>query len=81
VAVLVAASPIAIAAVSLIGDPWHPVGDWASMLYRTSRVGTAETPLVGAYTVKGWAHPGPFGSDGQSTGRPPRHRPGPAIHA
>jgi hypothetical protein len=60
VVVLVAASPIAIAAVSLVGDTWHPVGDWASMLYRTSRVGTTETPLVGAYTVKGWAHPGPF---------------------
>lgn len=58
--VLVAASPIAIAAVSLIGDTWHPVGAWASMLDRTSRVGTTETPLVGAYTVKGWAHPGPF---------------------
>ena len=37
-----------------------PVGDWASMAYRTSRVGTSDTPLVGAYTVKGWAHPGPL---------------------
>lgn len=58
--VLVAVSPIVVGAVSLVGDTWHPVGDWASMLFRTSQVGTSETPLVGAYAVKGWAHPGPF---------------------
>ena len=43
-----------------MGTTWLPVGDWASMAYRTSRVGTTDTPLVGAYTVKGWAHPGPL---------------------
>jgi hypothetical protein len=58
--VAAAASPIVIGAVSLIGDTWYPVGDWASMLYRTSQVGTRHMPLVGTYTVKGWAHPGPF---------------------
>jgi hypothetical protein len=58
--VLVAASPIVVGAASLVGDTWHPVGDWASMLFRTSQVGTTDTPLVGAYAVKGWAHPGPF---------------------
>ena len=50
-------APIAIAALAQVGTTWLPVGDWASMAYRTSRVGTADTPLVGAYTVKGWAHP------------------------
>ena len=58
--VAVAASPIVVGAVSLVGDTWYPVGDWASMLFRTAQVGTSDTPLVGAYTVKGWAHPGPF---------------------
>jgi hypothetical protein len=58
--VALAASPIVIAALSLIGDTWYPAGDWASMLYRISQVGTRETPLVGTYTVKGWAHPGPL---------------------
>ena len=58
--VAVAASPVVIAALSLVGDTWFPAGDWASMLYRVSQVGTRETPLVGTYTVKGWAHPGPL---------------------
>jgi len=58
--VAVALSPIAVAALARIGDTWWPVGDWASMAYRTSRVGTGDTPLIGAYTVKGWAHPGPL---------------------
>jgi hypothetical protein len=54
------ATPIAVAAWAQIGNTWLPVGDWASIAYRTSRVGTSDTPLVGAYTVKGWAHPGPL---------------------
>src|SRR5688572_28776060 len=58
--VTLVASPVAIAAVALAGDRWVPVGDWASMVFRTSQVGTSDTPLVGAYTVKGWAHPGPL---------------------
>jgi hypothetical protein len=58
--VAVAVSPIVVAALSLVGDSWFPAGDWASMLYRVSQVGTRETPLVGTYTVKGWAHPGPL---------------------
>jgi hypothetical protein len=40
--------------------PWLPVGDFAHMVFRTSQVGTTETPLVGAYSTKGWAHPGPL---------------------
>jgi hypothetical protein len=56
----VAASPIVIAAVSVVGDSWFPVGDMAHQLFRISQVGTRGTPLVGAETVKGWAHPGPL---------------------
>lgn len=59
-AVALVATPLAVAALAQVGTTWVPVGDWASMAYRTSRVGTADTPLVGAYTVKGWAHPGPL---------------------
>jgi len=60
VCVVLAVAPIVVGAVSLVGDTWYPVGDWASMLFRTGQVGSRDTPLVGAYTVKGWAHPGPF---------------------
>jgi hypothetical protein len=60
VVVAVVASPIAIAAASLVGDAWFPVGDMAHQLFRISQVGTRATPLVGAETVKGWAHPGPL---------------------
>lgn len=56
----VAAIPIVVAALSTIGDAWFPVGDLSHVLFRVSQVGTSETPLVGAYTVKGWAHPGPL---------------------
>jgi hypothetical protein len=56
----VAASPIAVASLALIGDAWFPIGDFSSILFRVSQVGTPETPLIGAYTVKGWAHPGPL---------------------
>ncbi len=54
------ASPVVVAAMSYVGDSWFPVGDWASLVFRTSQVGTTDTPLIGAYTVKGWAHPGPL---------------------
>jgi hypothetical protein len=58
--VLVVASPLIVGGLALVGQSWFPMGDWASMAWRTSQVGTADTPLVGAYTVKGWAHPGPL---------------------
>lgn len=60
VVVLVVASPIVVGALSYVGDTWFPVGDWASMVFRTNQVGTLGTPLIGTYSVKGWAHPGPF---------------------
>ena len=58
--VAAAVSPLVVAALSRVGDTWYPVGDWASMLLRTGQVGSSDTPLIGTYTVKGWAHPGPF---------------------
>ncbi|HET6951099.1 MAG TPA: hypothetical protein VFI47_12025, partial [Acidimicrobiales bacterium] len=58
--VALVASPIVVAALSLIGDTWLPAGDMAHILYRVSQVGSRSTPLVGAETVKGWAHPGPL---------------------
>jgi hypothetical protein len=58
--VAVAASPILIAAVSLRDRSWFPTGDWAGLVWRTSQVGTRDTPLVGFDSVKGWAHPGPL---------------------
>jgi hypothetical protein len=58
--VALAASPVVLGALALVGETWFPIGDWASLVYRTSQVGTRDTPLVGAYTVKAWAHPGPL---------------------
>ena len=58
--VAVVVLPIVVAGFAIARDPWWPMGDWATMAYRTSQVGTRNTPLVGAYTVKGWAHPGPL---------------------
>ena len=58
--VALVASPVVVAALALVGEPWYPIGDFAHMVFRTSQVGTGDTPLVGAYAVKGWAHPGPL---------------------
>ncbi|HEY3142422.1 MAG TPA: hypothetical protein VGJ86_14890 [Acidimicrobiales bacterium] len=60
VVVAIAVSPIVIAVATTLGDPWYPVGDLAHTLFRVSQVGTDQTPLVGAESVKGWAHPGPI---------------------
>ena len=57
--VAVTVSPIVVAALSLIGDAWYPVGDLSHIYFRVGQVGTRSTPLVGAETIKGWAHPGP----------------------
>ena len=59
--VAVVVSPIVVGALSFVGDTWYPAGDWAHFVFRVSQVGTRETPLVGSYTTKGWAHPGPLG--------------------
>jgi hypothetical protein len=57
--VAVTVSPIVVAALSLIGDSWYPVGDLSHIYFRVGQVGTTATPLVGAESIKGWAHPGP----------------------
>lgn len=54
-------SPIVIACLSIVGDTWYPAGDWAALVHRVSLVGSGDTPLIGAYSVDGWAHPGPLG--------------------
>lgn len=58
--VALAICPVVVGGLSLIGDTWLPVNDWSHMVFRTSQVGTSDTPLVGPYSVHGWAHPGPL---------------------
>lgn len=58
--VAIAISPLVVGSMAIAGETWVPMGDWASMVLRTSQVGTAETPLVGAYSLHGFAHPGPL---------------------
>jgi len=43
-----------------LGTAYYPVGDWALIERGTRVVGTAHTPLVGAYSRFGWDHPGPW---------------------
>ena len=52
--------PFVIAVIGLPGRRYVPSGDEASMLYRIAQVGTPHTPLVGVYSTRGWAHPGPI---------------------
>lgn len=52
--------PLIVGALAVVGDSWVPVGDWASAVLRTGEVGSRATPLVGAYSTKGFAHPGPL---------------------
>ena len=59
VGVLVAL-PILVAAVVLLGQTYVPIGDEAAILFRADQVGSAQTPLVGSYSTKGWTHPGPI---------------------
>src|SRR5262249_12080757 len=57
-----AAAPLiaaCIVAARLWGSSWTPMGDWAAMWLRADCVPTIHTPLVGAYSVRGFAHPGP----------------------
>jgi hypothetical protein len=57
--VALVAGPVLIAAVSTLGGHWAPLGDDAVIALRASEVGSRTTPLVGAYSTRGWAHPGP----------------------
>jgi hypothetical protein len=58
--VLLVVTPILVGSVAVLGETWLPMSDWAHMTYRTSQVGTRQTPLVGAYSFHGFAHPGPL---------------------
>ena len=58
--VVLTVSPIVVASMSLVGQRWLPMSDWATLAYRTSQVGTVQTPLVGPYSFHGFAHPGPL---------------------
>ena len=46
--------------VSLFGRHWFATGDQALEMLRISDVGGKHTPLVGAWSRWGWAHPGPL---------------------
>ena len=50
---------VAIAAVHLARLAWYPASDLALAELAVRRVGTSHTPLLGAYSRYGWAHPGP----------------------
>ncbi len=60
VAAAVTAIPLIVSMLALTGRTWTPLGDEAVIAYRVSRVGGPDTPLVGVYSTRGWAHPGPF---------------------
>jgi hypothetical protein len=42
------------------GPAYVPIGDEASILFWIRQVGTLQTPLVGVYSTRQWAHPGPI---------------------
>jgi hypothetical protein len=54
------AVPFIIGVFALCGRAYTPVGDEASILFRIREVGTSHTPLVGVYSTRQWAHPGPI---------------------
>lgn len=53
------AVPVLVAAATLIGRDWVPAGDEAVIVLRAGQVGGADSPLVGVYSTRGFAHPGP----------------------
>lgn len=57
--VLLASVPFVVLIVSALGAHWYPSGDDALELLRIRDVGGAHTPLLGAWSRWGWAHPGP----------------------
>jgi hypothetical protein len=52
-------APVIAACISVIGRHWHAGGDQALEMLRIEDVGTSHTPLLGAWSRWGWAHPGP----------------------
>lgn len=55
------AAPLLLAAVRVHRRAWVPAGDDAALVHRLGDVATSRTPLVGPYSTRGWAHPGPAG--------------------
>lgn len=53
------ALPLVTGLVVVAGRDWVPIGDEALILQRVRGVGTGESPVLGVYSVRGWAHPGP----------------------
>ncbi|MEZ5209188.1 MAG: hypothetical protein R2690_19965 [Acidimicrobiales bacterium] len=51
--------PIVVAVIVALRTDWTPVADWALIDVEVRGVGTAATPLIGAYSRFGWNHPGP----------------------
>lgn len=59
---LMTAAPIGTAIIAVAGSHWLPSSDWALEVMRISDVGGGRTPLVGAWSRWGFAHPGPWQS-------------------
>jgi len=57
---LLTVTAILLAAGRILGRPWWPVFDDASIWLRTWDVGGRHTPLVGPHSRFGWHHPGPM---------------------
>ncbi len=57
--ILLVAVPFLGAIGSLIGRHWYPSSDQGLELLRIRDVGGSHTPLLGAWSRWGWAHPGP----------------------
>lgn len=60
VAAVLVLVPAVTAVVTALREPWIPTTDWARIELAVRDVGTADTPLVGAYSRFGWDHPGPL---------------------
>lgn len=58
---LVAGGPILVTTLTLFCRSWIPIGDEAAMLEAIRGVGTSQSPINGAYSIRGWSHPGPLG--------------------
>lgn len=53
------AASFAVALAGFVGDRWFLTGDWAAIDLRIREVGGPDSPLIGPYSTRGWAHPGP----------------------
>ena len=60
VAAVLVLLPTIAAIVSALRNPWVPSDDWALLELQVRAVGTADTPLLGAWSRFGWDHPGPW---------------------